>query len=64
MKAKLTVTLDDGSTFVKEYSQEDSKMFVRDQRTGEVVCMLSYEIRIDEAAWMDIMLRRMKGRKL
>ena len=62
MKAKLTVTLDDGSTFVKEYSQEDSKMFVRDQRTGETVCRLSYEIRIEEATFHDIMLRTLMRR--
>lgn len=62
MKAKLIATLDDGSTVVKEYSEDDSKAFFRDQRTGEFVCRIVYEIKIEESAWMDIMLRRMKGR--
>lgn len=51
MKAKLIVTLDDGSTFVKEYFKDDSKAFFRDQRTGEVVCRIVYEIKIEEVAW-------------
>lgn len=62
MKAKLIVTLDDGSTIVKEYFKEDSKAFVRDPLTGERICRIFFEIKIEEAAWMDIMLRRMKGR--
>lgn len=62
MKAKLIATLEDGRAFVKECSEEDSKAFVRDPLTGERICRIFFEIKIDEAAWMDIMLRRMKGR--
>ena len=62
MKAKLIVTLDDGETFEKEFSKEDSEAFAVDSLTGERVCKIFYEVKIDEAAWMDIMLRRMNGR--
>lgn len=62
MKAKLIVTLDDGKTFEKEFSKEDSEAFATDPLTGERICQIFYEVKIEEAAWWDIMLRRMKGR--
>lgn len=60
MKAKLIVTLDDGRTFVKEDFEYDSKAFFRDQRTGEVICRIVYEIKIEEAAWVDMIIRHLK----
>lgn len=62
MKAKLIVTLDDGKSVEKEFSMEDSEAFETDPLTGERICQLFFEVKIEEAAWLDMMIHRLKNK--
>lgn len=64
MKAKLIVTLDDGKTVEKEFSMEDSEAFETDPLTGERICQLLVKVGIEEAAWHDMMIHRLKKQGL